>query len=171
MLLASCSEYRTIRIWDVRTRTTVGEPLEGHSDYVTSVAFSPDGMLLGSGSHDRTLRIWDIYAQPSQTNHFSKSAGPPRSTLSSDLSPPLLHGSLITFHPSLCSLQELKDGWVVGPNGELVLWIPPTLRWSLGANDNRMLAVLGNPNFHNTLLDFDDMAYGSDWAQCRTIDS
>ncbi|OQE36829.1 hypothetical protein PENCOP_c011G07986 [Penicillium coprophilum] len=33
--------------------------LKGHSDWVTSVAFSPDGKLVASGSHDRTIKIWN----------------------------------------------------------------------------------------------------------------
>ena len=33
---------------------------EGHADWVSSVAFSPDGRTLLSGSHDGTLILWDV---------------------------------------------------------------------------------------------------------------
>jgi WD40 repeat protein len=33
--------------------------LAGHTDSVTSVAFSPDGHTLASGSKDQTIKLWD----------------------------------------------------------------------------------------------------------------
>ncbi|KAJ5718775.1 hypothetical protein N7488_004421 [Penicillium malachiteum] len=35
------------------------QTLEGHSDSVGSVAFSPDGLTLASGSGDNTIKLWD----------------------------------------------------------------------------------------------------------------
>ena len=34
--------------------------LEGHSDYVNSVAFDPSGGTLASGSGDQTVKLWDV---------------------------------------------------------------------------------------------------------------
>ena len=34
--------------------------LAGHTDYVNSVAFSPDGTTLASGSRDATVKLWDV---------------------------------------------------------------------------------------------------------------
>ena len=51
----------TIGIWIYDTET--GEALKllmGHTGYVLSVAFSPDGQTLTSGSSDQTIRFWDI---------------------------------------------------------------------------------------------------------------
>jgi WD40 repeat protein len=34
--------------------------LKGHTQWVESLAFSPDGKLLASGSHDKSVRVWQV---------------------------------------------------------------------------------------------------------------
>ena len=60
LTLASGSNDRNIKLWDVRTGNQFGPTLEGHVEGVNSVAFSPDGLTLASGSNDRNIKLWDV---------------------------------------------------------------------------------------------------------------
>jgi len=57
--IASGSDDRTIRLWDIETGGEVRR-FEGHTDKVTSVCFSPDGRYIASGSWDDTVSLLDI---------------------------------------------------------------------------------------------------------------
>lgn len=50
---------RTIQFYDLGSRQTIGNPLRGNTDLVTTLAFSPDGSSLASGSRDGLVMIWD----------------------------------------------------------------------------------------------------------------
>ena len=48
-----------VNLWDVSSRTKLAS-LKGHTDGVTSVAFSPMGTMLATGSRDSTVLIWNL---------------------------------------------------------------------------------------------------------------
>ena len=56
-LLASASDDRSVRLWDVDAGTCTAA-LTGHRSYVSSLAHLGGGLLL-SGSADGALRVWD----------------------------------------------------------------------------------------------------------------
>ena len=56
--LASASEDRSIRLWDVATGTHK-HTLTGHNSYIYAIAFSPDGSTLASGSQNGKIRLWN----------------------------------------------------------------------------------------------------------------
>ena len=68
MLASGAAHSKEIQLWNPIT----GEKLTtliGHTERVSSIAFSPDGETLASGSYDKTILLWDV------------PAGKPRKTL------------------------------------------------------------------------------------------
>lgn len=48
-----------IRLWDAVQQQTLGA-FQGHTDFVQTLAFSPDGSQLASGGYDGSVILWDV---------------------------------------------------------------------------------------------------------------
>ena len=199
--IVSGSTDRTIQLWDAQTGGQVGNPLQGHTDSVNSVAFSPDGRHIVSGSDDRTIRLWDaqtggqvgnpLQGHTSSVNSVAfspvrlweaQTVGTMEKPLQSAITKCLLpihfsssgathalHNAQNLFLGSVSNVGDCRDlvylqndGWIVGPNKKLLLWIPFSYRSSFHYTPwVRLIIPRGTPE-----LDLSRMAHGSAWYRC-----
>jgi WD40 repeat protein len=59
-LVAIAADDNTVWILDAASRSQLGRPLEGHTNAIAAVAFSPDGKRLATASFDKTAKVWDV---------------------------------------------------------------------------------------------------------------
>ena len=117
--IVSGSLDRTIRVWNATTGEKVAGPFIGHTDWVTSVEFSPDGQYAISSGHG-SIRMLNATTGKTET----------------------------TRHIDFTDDSEINDeGWICGSNGELLMWIPlihrkhlhrPSNIWVAGEYETRM---------------------------------
>ncbi|MFD7498526.1 trypsin-like peptidase domain-containing protein [Streptomyces sp. NPDC059832] len=55
----SASDKSAVQLWDVQRKRRTAT-LKGHTGWVQSLAFSPDGGTLATGANDATTHLWDV---------------------------------------------------------------------------------------------------------------
>ena len=133
MQIVSGSSDSTILIWDAETRN-IYRVIEEHSDAVTSLTFSPDGKTFLSGSYDQTIRVWDVESGESICDPFvghsarvwSVEYFPDGNRFASGSSDGTIRIWSIPKEDIEWNMRE--DGWIIGKNNELLIWIPNELR-------------------------------------------
>ncbi|KIJ42165.1 hypothetical protein M422DRAFT_171421, partial [Sphaerobolus stellatus SS14] len=166
--VVSGSWDHTIWIWNAYTGELVSRPFEGHTDSVTSVVFSPDGQRVVSGSDDKTIRIWNAHTGELVSGPFEGHTDWVRSITFSPNGQRVDSGShnnpshslntsgfIISFSPNK------QHGWLLGPNNELILWIPFSYRDRLWSP--HCLVVMG---LDAVDLDLSQFVHGPSWTDC-----
>ena len=104
-LLVTGSSDNTAKLWSWKDKTNAGiwpggecvQTMEGHSSYVTSVAFHPKMPYLATGSLDHTVKLWRFNPSWPYKNHTPIARPDLRATLTG-------HGNFVSsvvFHPTL----------------------------------------------------------------------
>jgi WD40 repeat protein/ABC-type dipeptide/oligopeptide/nickel transport system ATPase component len=58
--IVTCSSDHLVRIWDLATGKSIGQPLAGHTNAVFQVAIAPDNSRIVTGGGDNTVWVWDL---------------------------------------------------------------------------------------------------------------
>ena len=146
--IVSGSSDTAIRVWDAESGDMVSGPFNGHINWVRSVAFSFDGKRIVSGSDDKTIRVWDAGPGAVVSQQASMSA--------CDVLPAVIDAKVGG------SLYWGRNGWILGPHAQLVLWVPTEYRSGIWWAGNT--AVIGMPI---TTIDLSKYAHGESWQECN----
>jgi WD40 repeat protein len=114
------------------------QTLEGHSDSVNSVAFSPDSSRLASASGDSTVKIWDASSGTCLQTLEGQGSADLISILAS------LHSSITVMKPQQPAHQKtmisVESPWIFN-NAQKLFWLPTEYRSCCSAVSGRYVGV------------------------------
>lgn len=142
---ASGSDYsHNVKIWNIETGTLVNE-LEGHTDTILSITYSPDGRYIASGSRDGTVRLWCALTGKELKKFFGHKYGTVVSAFSTN-------GKFLFVNPFSSNDGETSKIWDIETGKEVVV---DGLGCFLGYNESKSLCCFRGENstvrIYNTL--------------------
>ena len=147
--------------------------LKGHTDWVTSVAFSPDGKHIVSGSWDKSVQVWDaltggkLKELKGHTNlvtlvAFSPDGNHIISGSYNNLAQVWDSRSLYIRERIVVSNRYGQyTGWLLSPHSSIrLMFVPPE---ALLPDESNILTI---PCSARSYVDFTHAYLGSQWAEC-----
>jgi WD40 repeat protein len=150
--------------------TSTLQTLEGHSDSVNAMAFSPNGKMVASASGDSTVRLWDSATGSALQTlkydvfidylSFSKD-GRYLDSNRGQLAIGHLFGSVTSSQSEFA--KERGEEYLLTALGwskewENVVWLPSDFRATCAAAQNNTLAI-GHVSGHVSILEFGEAGY------------
>ncbi|KAB5589112.1 Retrotransposable element Tf2 [Ceratobasidium theobromae] len=189
----SGSDDRTIWVWDTHNGTLTTGPFHSHTDWVTSVAFSPNGAHIVSGSHDQTIRVWNVCNgtliaglfhghtdsvtsvafSPDRARIVSGSHDQTIQVWSSNPHKPYnlvasqnnsLHNHVHVSVPQLEYWVLDSDGWFLNVNSELLFWVPTEIQPQFPRLSNALTIGPTGATYIECYL----LYLGMEWHKCFT---
>jgi WD40 repeat protein len=158
-------------VWDSSTGKAL-KVLEGHTDWVTSIAFSPDGRRIVSGSEDKSVRVWDS----STGETLEVLEGHTHAVTSVAFSPDdrrIVSGSdnvrvwvlsrkqQYIRQKTVDSFGNLRHtGWLLSPEEHYLMFLPSI---ALLPDYSNILTI---PRSHAASVDFTPLTLGPKWYNC-----
>lgn len=133
-----------VKIWNIETGTLVNE-LEGHTDTILSITYSPDGRYIASGSRDGTVRLWCALTGKELKKFFGHKYGTVVSAFSAN-------SKFLFANPFTTNDGETSKIWDIETGKEVVV---DGLGCFLGYNESKSLCCFRGENstvrIYNTL--------------------
>ena len=130
----SVSSGKTLRLWELPSGKTIGQPLVGHRKGVNCVAISSDDRFVISGSDDHTVKVWDVRSGKTLSGSLNHDESVKSVYMSRDNQQIISVDFYSKVHLWSVSTGELLESTTDGPGCAHLLWKARN-RWNGGEDE------------------------------------